>query len=342
MVRNVAAALALVGAGLLGCAETGRIDLYTCKDPCGNGQPGTSCEHPCGDCRGQCVPLPPADFSDPVLLWTGSDVDAPQCPPHAPVPFYEGHAGFDPGNYCPACECSPPACMFPSRMTASDQTCPGGGTQTKFEAPPFWTGACFSPPAVPVDLAASVTAQPVTEHPCQPVGPPVPTSLDRTWSTFARACKGQVYDGRCRDPGMTCEPTAEPPPPGFRHCIMYTRDGDPTCPASYPEELTFYGGLDDTRACAPCECTQTAPSECVATITTYHGAKCAGFIFASFAMDLGSSAACMDNGMSSAGLGSMSAIWLVNEPGECAASGGEASGEATPTDPRTFCCQAAP
>lgn len=48
---------------------------------------------------------------------------------------------------------------------------------------------------------------------------------------------------------------------------------------------------------------------------------------------------CNDVQMAGAELGSMEAAWIVNEPGSCAASGGEPVGEIHPVDPRTFCCQ---
>jgi hypothetical protein len=194
---------------------------------------------------------------------------------------------------------------------------------------------------VTADQLASVTIQPLTERPCAPVPPEVPQTFDKTWGLFARACMGEVFDGKCRDPGMTCEPTAEPPPPGFRQCIQYTREGDPACPDTYPDKFTFFGGLADTRECSPCECTQTVASDCVGLFSLYQGEACTTLLESTM-MGLGGNPLCKDIGMPGAGLGSMKGTWVTNEPGQCVASGAVPQGEAMPLDPRTFCCQAPP
>ena len=298
----------------------------------------------CDACDGQCVPLPPLQFDGPVLLWMGPEVEAPPtCPARAPVPVYDGLAGLNDSNQCPACACSEPACVFPSGLTASDQTCVqgAGGTETIFPAPASWSGACTAPGMVTANQLASITLAPVTERPCEPFPAEVPQSFDPTWGIFARACRGHVSDGHCADPGTRCEPSAEPPPPGFRQCILWEGDGEPICPETYPEMHTFYGGLEDTRECTPCECTQTAASDCIALLSTYQDDSCTALLIASM-MDLSAVDACNDIAMQSAGLGSMDATWIANEPGTCVASGGVAQGEAMPLNPKTFCCQPLP
>lgn len=325
----------------IGCGVSGRIDLYTCEDPCGNGQPGTSCDDPCGDCVGQCVTLPPLDFNGPALLWTGPKHMAPECPARAPVPVYEGHADLDASNHCPPCACTEPACVPPAGLTVSDEICPGGGTEVPFDPPSDWSGACTSPGTVPADSLASVTIEPITARPCVPIDPEVPQDFQDPWGTFARACMGEVSGGRCRDPGLTCVPTAEPPPPGFRMCIMYTRADDPECPKAYPHEVTLFGGLDDTRECTACECAEAVASECVGLLSLYQDAACMTLL-GSFMMNLGTNPPCHDNGMQGAELAGMEVTWDTNEPGKCGTSGGMPQGEAKPTDPRTFCCQSPP
>ena len=326
----------------IGCWESGRIDLYTCDDPCGNGQPGTTCDDPCGDCRGQCVPIAPLDFDGPLMLWMGPEQQVPaDCPSRAPIRAFEGHAALDTSNECPACECTEPACMFPSGLTASDQICPGDGTQTPFDAPASWGGACTSPGSVTDPLLRSVTIEPVTERPCEPVPPQVPhggSGFGSPWGLGALACAGEIFHGECRDPGMTCVPTTEPPPPGFRQCIAWRGEGEPVCPGTYPEPFTFYSGLTDTRACTPCACTQLVASDCIALLSTYQDDGCMALLNANM-MALGAVDVCSDIGMPGADLGSMDATWIANEPGACLASGGVAQGEVIPLNPKTFCCQ---
>jgi len=344
-VRSWVAGALSVMTSVVGCGESGRIDIYLCEDPCGNGQPGTTCEDPCGACRGQCVPLPPIDFDGPVLLWTGTELEAPECPARAPALAYEGHAHLDTSQECPPCACSEPSCVPPSGLTASTNVCPGGGTQTAFEAPASWSGACTSPTTVPPDLLASVTIAPVTTSPCEPLPQPAPSwEFYSPWGTFARACRGKVSEGMCRDPGLTCEPTAEPPPPGFRQCLVHVlpSDGaDVQCPAGYPEKQVFWGDLDDTRECTKCQCTETAPSSCSAMLSYYEDEACTAPL-GSTTIGTGPNPPCADVQMPGAALASMKAEWLVNEPGACAASGGEALGKVEPLDPRTFCCQPSP
>ena len=331
--------LTLALTSLIGCWESGRIDVYTCEDPCGNGQPGTSCDDPCGDCRGQCVPSPAVNFSGPSLLWIGVELEAPVCPPQAPNPVYQGHAGLDASIQCPPCGCTDPACVLPSGLTASDSTCSGGGgALTPFEAPPGWGGSCTSPTPVTSDLLRSLRIGPVRKRPCVPVELDVPHGgLYSPWATFAKGCAGTVAGGRCEDPGLICAPTAEPPPPGFRQCLNYLRDGDPMCPAAYPDKFTFFEGLEDTRACTTCECTPIAQSECLALFTVYSEQTCEAVLLSIQVND--ESPSCGDIPTAGADLRSMDASWITNKPGSCVASGGAPTGEAKPLNPSTFCCQ---
>jgi hypothetical protein len=158
---------------------------------------------------------------------------------------------------------------------------------------------------------------------------------------YALACAGEIFHGGCRDPGTTCVPTAEPPPPGFRQCIAWRGEGEPACPGTYPEPFTFYAGLEDTRECTPCECSEAIASDCIAQFTIYGDPTCTALLDSSM-MNLGGIAPCKDIGMSGADLRSMNAMWIANEPGKCMASGGLPQGDATPTNPKTFCCQPPP
>jgi hypothetical protein len=301
------------------------------------------------DCPGQCVRLPPLGFDGPALLWFGPAEEAPECPDRASALVFEGGGGVqDAPLNCPTCSCSQPACVFPDGATASNiSVCPNdppGASLTPFPAPASWDGSCTSPGTVPADQLGSIAIAPVTEHPCEPIKD-VPQKEQPAPGFTLRAvgCAGDVLDGVCPESGYTCLPSAAPPPPGFRQCIMYLGpdDGSPVeCPVDYPEQHTFYADVEDTRECTECACTQTAPSECVAYVSAYENTICSAVPLLS--VQVANSPACSDVAVPNAELGSLRATWDTNNPGACEASGGESIGEAKVTGARTFCCQAPP
>jgi hypothetical protein len=343
MLLRITATLAFASASAVapGCYGTGRIDIYTCDDPCGNGQPGYTCDDPCGECRGQCIPLPPLDFEGPMIVHIGAEQDAPECPAHAPVNAYEGFGDLrDETYYCPPCECSEPACVLPEGVTASPETCMqgAGGVTTSIEAPTGWQGECTSPTTA--NNLGSVIIAPVTVLPCEPIVEVVPDwEFYSLWNTFARACKGQVDNGRCADPGLFCMPTAEPPPPGFRQCIAYIKDADPKCPNTYPDKFTFYAGAHDTRGCTECECQQQGQADCSALVSLHQTETCSSVFHSGL---VGTQGELCGDVMPGLQLRSIEASWSVNEPGTCTPSGGVPVGEVMPEGPKVFCCQPPP
>ena len=299
-------------------------------------------ECPGNACPGECVPLPPLGFDGPALLWMGSEVQAPECPARAPVKVYEGHSGLNNTFECPPCECSQPTCELPDGLTASNSNLCQGPQFTPLDAPTGWTGNCTAAPdVITSSQLRSVSINPATERPCEPTYPTVPHEVSPAeWDVFARACRGEAIDTVCNDPGKTCLPSAEPPPPGFRQCIMYLGFGEPQCPAEYPDRFEFYTDANDTRECTACECTQTAPAQCEVLFSTYEDANCSQVLLSTL---IGPGMpSCSNIQLPSAELVSMSAEWVTNTPGSCAASGGTPVGELEPTDPRTFCCQSPP
>ncbi|HSO00552.1 MAG TPA: hypothetical protein VLS89_19805 [Candidatus Nanopelagicales bacterium] len=321
----------IVGVVLAMAAQGCGLYPYRCEDY-------SECTPEVAACTGECVPLPPLDFNGPALLWIGKESAAPECPGRAPRRVYEGYADLDASNQCPACTCSEPACVLPEGVTASSSPTCLGPTFTAFDAPANWDGVCASPTTV--DALSSVLIAPTTVRPCAPVveEPPQNNFPPSSWGTYARACAGEAIPNVCGDPGLTCLPTAEPPPPGFRQCIMYLGAGDPECPEDFPEEHQLYGDLEDTRGCTACECVQAAPSECTASMSIYQAQGCGSWIFSSMITDQPSCFP-VPPGVS---LGGMDAAWITNDPGSCVAVGGAPVGEAKPIEPRTFCCQPLP
>jgi hypothetical protein len=291
-------------------------------------------ECPGNSCPGECVPLAPVDFDGPFLLWVGSPADAPGCPAHAARKVYDGHADLAGGFRCPSCECLPAACAMPAGLTTSPVSCVANGQQTPYSLPPTWNGACSALDPPVIGQLGSVTIAPTSVIPCEPVVDIPQSLLGSPWIRAAFACTAEAIPGACGDSTLACVPTSKPPPPGFRQCLVYNRDDEPTCPAEFPEQQTVYGDLEDTRSCSPCTCEQTAPSECVAAVTTYADAVCSMPIATNPVDDAPS---CHDVPAATT-LASVSASWIVENPGACEAVGGEQVGAATPLDKRSFCC----
>ena len=352
---DLRAVLAVVALGALtllalpGCdALTQEVRFWTCE-PCNDDpHPENPCRCPTEagpvGCPGQCVPTGPLDWTrDPFLLWIGdNDIEAPECPDRARNQGYEGHADLVAPDECGPCSCGPPSCELPTALTASSETCANDGpaaTHTLFDAPPDWNGVCVAPPAVPANLLGSVTIAPLTVSPCTAETGPIPKQGQAYWKTYARACLGEAT-GTCANSAEVCSPTAAPPPPGFSQCIKYLMPGDAKCPDTYPVKHVFYGDFSDTRNCSQCTCSTPVGSDCTASISYYSDPNCTMALVDGLALALGFEG-CLDNLMPW-GLGSMSAALTTNQPGYCQASGGVPYGEATPTNPSTFCCQEDP
>ncbi|HSN96882.1 MAG TPA: hypothetical protein VLS89_01245 [Candidatus Nanopelagicales bacterium] len=110
------------------------------------------------------------------------------------------------------------------------------------------------------------------------------------------------------------------------------------CPFRFPEQRIFYGGAESSLACTPCTCDPPEGSVCLIQIEDNYGTPCTGF---GGSQTIGLDGGCVvyPNGFSSP-LASLRAIPLDMYAGTCAPHGGEPEGEAIPTDPTTFCCEA--
>ena len=222
---------------------------------------------PIESCAGLCLPIEPLGWEPPSLLWIGAEADAPTCPNIAPALGYEGNANLGTSPLpCTTCSCSPPAgaCALPAMMTASALVCPGtapSALSSPFDPPSGWDGTCTANDAIPVGQLCDglpcvrslvVAPMELTEGVCMPTQSQ-PTPPAPTWATFALACIGEVT-GACPTPGEVCAAATLTTMPGFLECIFH--DGDVDCPnfAPYVDKHTFYGGVDDTRSCAPCTC----------------------------------------------------------------------------------------
>jgi hypothetical protein len=139
------------------------------------------------------------------------------------------------------------------------------------------------------------------------------------------------------DPGKTCTPSPPTgdaaPPEGFLTCIH--REGEHECPATYPDRHIFYAGVEDTRACAPCGCTEPTGATCSVLASAFSDDGClqlvAGQVINADAPYCGTIAP-------GAALGSKSVSVLSLDPGRCEPVGGEPVGSIAPATAATFCC----
>ncbi|WP_437574056.1 hypothetical protein [Sorangium sp. So ce887] len=361
-VRSWVAGGLLLGAGGLAAAGGCGAGEYDCAE-------GVTCEivnangTSNGHCWGQCVPEPPRGFDEPMLVWTGLEMLAPSCddlvwaiPGTNEViriadrpPAFVGRTPPGEAPSCPVCACTAPSCALPSDVTTSSlRLCEGenAGTRTPFAPPPGWDGSCVSPGWVPSELLGSLYLGSTTEQPCAPVVEESPAPPDALTGEVAIACSGKVSSTLCAQDGQRCMLYQQQDhlPEGWRHCILADGD-DRECQAPvaagdpwprFSEKLgVFYTEVDDTRGCTPCTCKPPETHRCEADLSAYEDRACSDFLVVGRMTT--QRAICVDPG-STRTLGSLSATWIVNEPGRCTPEGGAPVGEIDARGPKTICC----
>jgi len=359
--RRWVAVSATIGTLLVGCAD-GERNFYLTERDAGapadagdggqGGEGGSMDDEDAGpSCNGQCVPLTPAGFIQPMLLWMGpADQPVPACPADvAPVKQYTGHRQLVmPDTTCPACTCLPStgSCGLPSSFTAyTSAGCDLPATETAFDAPADWDGSCSAanpiaagaqcPPGSGIPCFHSLSSEPtsVIDDGCkadvegsetQPL--PLPS-----WGQIGIACEGNPGCSTCGDAGLTCVASA----PGFRQCVH--KEGDVVCPTEgYTDRFVFYGGFQDERVCSECSCGPVEGSLCTAWAGIYKDAACAQPLLLASIGSTGPN--CYDLEPTGQALGSKSVTDVTYHPGTCGPSGGELSGTVLPSSPTTFCC----
>ena len=270
-------------------------------------------------------------WSGPLLLWAGPDGEAPPCPSVAPDLVYEGQGGLDVTQHCPACACGAPTCLLPEGAIISNiPACPGNdgpdATLFPFLMPEGWTGECTSSTIIPAEHMSSIIFLPTRVTPCEAhvgVEPPV---TEARWTQAARACPEIVPS------------TEGPAAPGFIRCVMRQGQGG-ACPSRFPEQRVFYRGVESSLGCTPCTCGPPEGSVCLILLEYSYGTPCSDWNGGG-AVGLNGSCVVHLNGPAPDPLASLTATPLDSYAGTCAPHGGEPEGEAIPTDPTTFCCEA--
>ncbi|WP_156338849.1 hypothetical protein [Chondromyces crocatus] len=323
-------------AALMAC-KTGRIDIYTCSDPC------KECEEPCACPDGTCVPLPPLGWEGPVLLWHGPPEEEPACPARAPAPVYEGYRGLKTIPECARCECSAPTCALPERVSASAQSdvC-GVGLETRV-FPEGWDGSCLA--IDPLNAPRSLRVGATSVGACEPVT----VSIHKAsfgWETKAKGCMLGWPAEACPRPYEVCAPRVETARDGFELCIYQPGSGKtenakpgwgPSCPAGFPQVRVFHGGVADDSWCTPCSCGEPEGSVCDGRLTLHEGVGCQG--------DQQEVPTGLNGNACSVPLNLIPEIRSVevelvrDQPGSCKPAGGNLVNGGMLLEPATFCCR---
>jgi hypothetical protein len=295
------------------------------------------------------VETPPAGFSRPTLVWTGSIEDAvPACPASTPNIAYKGFADgfYGAPAVCPPCVCDPPpaTCNPSSTMQARQALfCQGPSVSVSPGAQP-WNGACSAQNALNADAlcgsfpcVSSVEVAPpevqaggsdCTPHASAPPDIP-PIVADRVV-----ACEGDAPID-CTTDGFICAPT---PPAGFQTCIHAPIDVAGKCPYSFPIQLIATEQIGDGRACSECNCGKLQGASCTVEVSLYGDSTCSTTPIGTAEVKTGEYG-CINVDTGAAVVGKKAKVTSV-DPGHCIASGGLPEGSLyNATLKEVFCCR---
>ncbi len=165
----------------------------------------------------------------------------------------------------------------------------------------------YDPPTANTDLASC--------EPIESAGLAAP-SWARTWV----GC-GPLPTVDCGDASCLSAPE------GAVMCIY--REGDVPCPgAPFTDREQWHADYDDARVCAPCAC-GAVDAACNEVVTSYADDDCTAMPTPALPTPMCGVVA---------GARIESSMFVATPSGSCVASGGEVSGEVTPTVPTTVCC----
>lgn len=262
--------------------------------------------------------------------------DAP-CPEGTSEGF-TAHAELIPSapHTCTDCSCSPAVCALPEGMLTFPAPCPGDGAALPFgpDLGSGWDGSCSQANAHPanelcdgVPCVQSLWVPATTVAPCAPSGA-VPSKPAWTWGRRMRQCR--LLQQGC-GAGQVCVPRVVPD--GFDLCRYAT--GNEGCPEGYySEPSVFYMGVNDARGCNACDCGPPEGAQCATYVSVYKNGDCSSPVVQTM---ISTVPLCLDITPGSA-LGSTDAATSTDIPGNCAASGGEPTGDLEPAEPVTLCC----
>jgi len=298
---------------------------------------------------GQCVPLRPIGWSDPILVAL-SPGHSLECPPEAPVHHFTKYADLIEGSLTCTCACKPSTgtCELPATITAQNAACSTpGAVETSFAPPTEWDGSCSNANAIAAGkqcggkpCVESLTIGPMqaVDDGCEVDKDPILTGISDVpkWGLTVLGCEGVAEGGEvgCGS-AAKCAPA---PPPEFRACVY--REGDIPCEgASYTDRLVIYAGFDDKRTCTDCACSsEVAGSLCTATASISSDGMCTTPVVSGYPIS-SLKEVCLDLTPPGQGLGGKALSDVEYHPGTCQPSGGEPTGDVERLRPSTICCR---
>jgi hypothetical protein len=328
---------------------------------CGNGVDDDGDEQiDCGDgeCTDfVCAPAVPDGWSGYLALYDGPTANPPGCPDTYPADEYVGNRSIlAPDAECSACTCSAAQGQDcgaePTWVTVGDGTCNDGNSCSTLDDFPIGpaNNSCFTGGVYlaadttcgqnsnncttgtePCNVSATVPAVAATGGTCTPGGG-IATKQPVSWATLGIACGSPpLVAGGCSG-SQVCLPRAGG---DFVSGVCIMHQGEVACPpGSFTEQHVFYEDFNDERSCGACACGAAADGTCPATVELYSSDTCtAGSLLVS--VQAGACGNLVGNpevrGRKLSPLG-------LATGGTCPPSGGDATGDASPIDPTTFCC----
>jgi len=213
-----------------------------------------------------CLDKLPNGWAGPYALFEGATGMVPaSCPSEFPTSFATGNSELNaPAATCKACSCTPPAvtCTAGNISSYNQNNCPNNGTSVAQD------GTCQTVSGSPNSFkAAAPTAMAMGM--CTSAGGGVNTTPMPTWGKEDRVCGDAPLGVGCSGTAV-CAP---PAPTGASFCIA--RQGEQTCPGTYPQKHVIYKDVVDTRDCTACSCSNGTVS-CTASTALYASADCTG------------------------------------------------------------------
>jgi hypothetical protein len=152
-----------------------------------------------------------------------------------------------------------------------------------------------------------------------------------SWAEEAQVCQPQAPSQGSCSAGEVCLSEGS-----GAFCIMQA--GMVECPAGdYSFSHTFYSGANDTRACSTCSCAPPSGGSC--SLPNGPTGPLAGFPYLDPACGAQTGAFYVESCIA---IPTVKAVKLTATPtlnaGTCAATGGAATGTASPAQPTTLCC----
>ncbi len=235
-----------------------------------------------------------------VVLGETDPASAPMCPSYATTSKYTGNASLMGGSWsCTQCKCDPPAgesCDLTHDLNAGPvgiqafqvfdtPNCTNPTTIKNVSIPgtppsgPWWDLTCTATDTLasgamcgsnPCNTSVFADFPTVSGGSCAAKGG-TPNLSTPSWGVAATVCGNVAAMAGCGAEDK-CMPKPAAP---FEGHVCVGKAGDQTCPAVFTKKHLYYGGLADTRGCAPCGCGDPSGSVCEITIKLHSDDACA-------------------------------------------------------------------